>query len=62
MESGNDTFALKESSPTSHVNANVLHHPNTFLAASISEKNERGSGTIIAFDQRQQNTLRLVLF
>ena len=56
MESGNDTFALKEPSPTSSVNANVLHHPNTFLAASISEKNERGSGTTIAFDQRQQNT------
>ena len=56
MESGNDTFALKEPSPTSPVNANVLHHPNTFLAASISEKNERGSGTTIAFDQRQQNT------
>ena len=56
MESGNDIFALKESSPTSPIKANGLHHSNTFLAAPISEKNDRGSGTTSAFDQRQQNT------
>ena len=58
MESGNDhdIFALKESSPTSPIKANGSHHPNTFLAAPISEKNDRGSGTTSAFDQRQQNT------
>lgn len=55
MESGNDIFSLKESSPTSPINANGLHHPNTFLAAPISEKNDRGSRTTSAFDQRQQN-------
>ena len=56
MESGNDIFALKESSPTSPIKANGSHHPNAFLAAPISEKNDRGSGTTSAFDQRQQNT------
>ena len=56
MESGNDIFSLKESSPTSPINANVLHHPNTFLAAPISEKNDRGSRTTSSFDQRQRNT------
>ena len=56
MESGSDTFALKESSPTSPINANGLHHSNTFFAAPISEKNDRGSGTTSAFDKRQQNT------
>lgn len=56
MESGNDIFALKESSPTSPIKANGSHHPNTFLAAPISEKNDRGLGTTSAFDQHQQNT------
>ena len=56
MESGNDIFSLKESSPTSPINALGLHHPNTFLAAPISEKNDGGSRTASAFDQRQQNT------
>ena len=56
MESGNDIFSLKESSPTSLLNAHGLHHPNTFLAAPISEKHDGGSRTPSAFDQRQQNT------
>jgi len=56
MESGNDIFALKESSPTPPIKANGSHHPNTFFAAPISDKNDRGSGTTSAFDQRQQNT------
>ena len=56
MESGNDIFALKESSPTSSIKANGSHHLNTFLAAPISAKNDRGSGNTSAFDQHQQNT------
>lgn len=56
MESGNDIFAFKESLPTSPIKANGSHHLNTFLAAPISKKNDRGSGTTSAFDQRQQNT------
>ena len=56
MASGSDTLASKESSPTSPINANGLHHSNTFFAPPISEKNDRGSGTTSAFDQRQQNT------
>ena len=56
MESGNDIFALKESSPTSSIKANGSHHLNTFLAAPISAKNNRGSGNTSAFDQHQQNT------
>ena len=56
MESGNDIFTLKESLPTSSIKANGSHHPNTFLAAPISEKNDRGSGTTSAIDQRQHNT------
>ena len=56
MESGNNTFALNESLPTSPIEDNGLYHPNTFFAAPIREKNDRGSGTSSAFDQRQQKT------